>query len=183
MVPAWCTAKKTIEAPPKPKVAKPTPKPKEEKPPQAMTVTVTRFSTWEEEEPQRIRLDLMSNTKVSELRSKLAELCVLDDKEVRKMKLIKRRGWDKGRRKTCPTRFLCTTSTSGPARETNGSVVGIRLGRSREVAGCLREREEMKLSLLDQCCLFCGSSIRQRLMGAGLRGLGYQAHSFAERSD
>lgn len=75
----------------KPKVAKPTPKPKEEKPPQAMTVTVTRFSTWEEEEPQRIRLDLMSNSKVSELRSKLAELCVLDDKEVRKMKLIKRK--------------------------------------------------------------------------------------------
>lgn len=76
--------------PPKPKVAK-APKPKEEKPPQAMTVTVTRFSTWEEEEPQRIRLDLMSNTKVSELRNKLAELCVLDDKEVRKMKLIKRK--------------------------------------------------------------------------------------------
>lgn len=38
-----------------------------------------------------IRLDLMSNSKVSELRSKLAELCVLDDKEVRKMKLIKRK--------------------------------------------------------------------------------------------
>jgi len=75
----------------KPKVAKVAPKPKEEKPPHAMTVTITRFSTWEEDEPQRIRLELMSNTKVSELRTRLAELCVLDEKEVRKMKLIKRK--------------------------------------------------------------------------------------------
>eukprot|EP00913_Durusdinium_trenchii_P031109 g29131.t1 len=72
---------------PKPK---PAPK-KEEKPPQALTVTVTRFSTWEDDEPQRLRLELMTNTKVAELRTKLGELCMLDDKEVKKMKLIKRK--------------------------------------------------------------------------------------------
>lgn len=78
-----------VEAEPKPK-PKPAPK-KEEKPPQALTVTVTRFSTWEDDEPQRLRLELMTNTKVAELRTKLGELCMLDDKEVKKMKLIKRK--------------------------------------------------------------------------------------------
>eukprot|EP00931_Biecheleriopsis_adriatica_P037599 TRINITY_DN21556_c0_g1_i1.p1 TRINITY_DN21556_c0_g1~~TRINITY_DN21556_c0_g1_i1.p1 ORF type:complete len:815 (+),score=142.97 TRINITY_DN21556_c0_g1_i1:166-2610(+) len=71
--------------------AKPVPKAKEEKPPQPLTVTVTRFATWEDPEPQRLRIDLMSNTKVSELRSHIAKLCDLDDKAARRAKLIKRK--------------------------------------------------------------------------------------------
>jgi len=80
------------EKPKKPKEKpKAAPKPKEEKPAVALKVTVTRFSTWEDDEPQRLRLDLMSNTKVAELRARIAEVCALDETETRKMKLIKRK--------------------------------------------------------------------------------------------
>ncbi|OLP91470.1 hypothetical protein AK812_SmicGene26838 [Symbiodinium microadriaticum] len=103
LLPDWPTARRmyfetetlTVEKEEKPvekkEPPKPKPKPKEEKPPQALTVTLTRFSTWEDPTPQRFQVELMSNTKVSELRAKIAELCALDDSETRKVKLIKRK--------------------------------------------------------------------------------------------
>lgn len=90
--PPWQPAVEKEEKPvEKKEPPKPKPKPKEEKPPQALTVTLTRFSTWEDPTPQRFQVELMSNTKVSELRAKIAELCALDDSETRKVKLIKRK--------------------------------------------------------------------------------------------
>ncbi|CAE7248824.1 unnamed protein product [Symbiodinium sp. CCMP2592] len=90
--PPWQTAVEKEERPvEKKEPPKPKPKPKEEKPPQALTVTLTRFSTWEDPTPQRFKVELMSNTKVSELRAKIAEVCELDDSETRKVKLIKRK--------------------------------------------------------------------------------------------
>jgi len=64
---------------------------KEEKPTVALAVTVTRFSTWDDDAPQRLQLDCMSNTKILELRGRLVQILSLDEKEARQMKLIKRK--------------------------------------------------------------------------------------------
>lgn len=56
-----------------------------------ISVVLTRLSTIEDAEPERLQLALMSTSSVAEVRQKVAELLGLDDKEARRLKLLKRR--------------------------------------------------------------------------------------------